>query len=176
MKKRILAALLSAVLMLPVMMLAAAEEAEAPQKTPTPVITAAVYTSPAEDGDPETELEYTYPGSSEMTEVYILKKGITEPNMGTLEIGGEVYSIIGIQTPNPFAGDELTVSGDGKVKVRVNIYRGGCAAPAEGEEVYLAVGVYTGNGDEEALSDLIPFTAPPAGGTVDLLPEAQERK
>ena len=107
-------------------------------------------------------LEYSDPEGRTWIEVYLLKAGEAEPNMGTLERDGNIYSVVGIQTINPDDPNMYAVGADGRTVLNTDLYFGDCPPPAEGEELFLTVGL-TDDSGEEALGELIPITIPAEG-------------
>ena len=117
---------------------------------------------------PMVQIRYNNPEYRTWIEVYMLKKGETEPNMGTVEYEGEIYSVVGIQTIDPNDPDQYKVLEDGDTFLDTDIYLGNCSTPQPGDEVFLTVGL-TGS-DGEAIGELIPITVPEMNETVTALP------
>lgn len=129
-----------------------------------PVIHAASYTNDV--SAPRVALEYTDPQNRDWIEVYLLKQGVVEPNMGTMDVNGETFSVVGIQTINPTDPEMYKVREDGVTELNTELYLGDCPPASPGDAVFLTVGV-TGEDGEETLGDLIPITVPEAGETFD---------
>ena len=127
-----------------------------------PIIHAATYTN--DGAAPRVTLEYTDPQNLDWIEVYLLKKGVVEPNMGTMDVDGETFSVVGIQTINPTDPEMYKVREDGVTELNTELYLGDCAPADPGDEVFLTVGL-TGEDGEEALGELVPVTVPEAGET-----------
>lgn len=117
---------------------------------------------------PIVQIRYNDPEARTWIEVYMLKKGETEPSMGTIEYGGEIYSVVGIQTIDPNNPDQYKVLDDGDTFLDTDLYLGDCDTPQPGDEVYLTVGL-TGD-DGEAIGELIPITVPEMNETVTAFP------
>lgn len=165
MKKRILAALIAATLILGALACAVAEGA------PAPKIRTATYLNGGTI--PIVSMEYTDPENREWIEVYLLKKGEAEPNMGVIEVDGEAYAIVGIQTIDPNDPSAYSLLDDGATLLNTDIYFGDCPLPVVGEELFLTVGL-TGEDGEEALGELVPITVPESGESFTNAPVAIE--
>lgn len=163
MKKRILALLIAALMALGA--LACAEGAV------KPTIRTATYLNGGTI--PTVTMEYTDPENREWIEVYLLKAGESEPNMGVIEVNGEKYSVVGIQTVDPNDPGAYEKQDDGAVSLTTDIYFGDCDLPVVGEELFLTVGL-TGEDGEEALGELIPITIPEDGEAFTNAPVAIE--
>ncbi len=122
---------------------------------------------------PTFSVEYDDPNRCDWIEVYLLKKGEAEPNMGTIEVDGETYAIVGIQTINPQDPNMYSASEDGSTVLNGEFYFGDGEAPGVGEDVFLTVGL-TGEDGEEALGERIPISVPEPGESFTNAPVAIE--
>lgn len=165
MRKRLWIALLAAALALAALACATAEGANAPKLRTATYLNGGTI--------PTVSIEYDDPEHRDWIEVYLLKEDEVEPNMGTVEKDGVVYSVVGIQTIDPNDPDAYAVMEDGVTALNTDLYFGNCEPPAEGDEVFLTVGL-TGADGEEALGELIPITVPPAGEAFTNAPVAIE--
>ena len=165
MSRRLWIALLVAVLALGALACAAAEGANAPKLRTATYLNGGTI--------PTVSLEYTDPEYRDWIEVYLLKEGEVEPNMGTIERDGKVYSIVGIQTIDPNDPDAYTILEDGATALNTDLYFGDGEPPVEGDEVFLTVGL-TGADGEDALGELVPITVPPSGEAFTNAPAAIE--
>ncbi len=154
MRKRLWIALLAATLALAALACAAAEGANAPKLRTATYLNGGTI--------PTVSVEYDDPEYRDWIEVYLLKEGEVSPNMGTIEKDGAVWSVVGIQTIDPNDPDAYAVLADGTTALNTDLYFGSCEPPAEGDEVFMTVGVTVEDG-EEALGELIPITVPPTG-------------
>lgn len=165
MKKKILAAILAVMMVLGALACAAAESATAPK------IKTATYLN---DGTiPTVTMEYSDPENRAWIEVYLLKEGDAQPNMGTIEVGGKTYSVVGIQTIDPDDPSAYSLLDDGTVSLKTDLYFGNCPVPEPGDDLFLTVGL-TAEGSEEELGELIPITIPQSGEAFTNGPEAVE--
>ena len=162
--KKITALMLALLLFAAVLPAGTAEETAAPAR---PTMKEATYT--CQGSVPWVDMQYTDSENRTWIEVYLLKKGVVEPNMGEIEQDGETYSIVGIQTIDPNNPDQYIVLEDGTTRLVTDLYLGSGDPPQPGEEVFLTVGL-TGSDGEEAVGELIPITVPELNGSVTGVP------
>ena len=161
MKNRIIVLLAAALCLCALFSCAAADT------PPEPVIRSAGYLS--QPSAPAVTLEYSDPEHRTWIDVYLLKKGTVSPSMGTVEYGGETWSIVGIQTVDPGNPDMYMILENGRTLLSTELYLGDCGSPSAGEKVYLTVGL-TSDG-AEVLGTPVPLTVPPAGETASYTPD-----
>ena len=117
----------------------------------------------SEDRTPMACIEYLDPTFSTWIEVYLLKKGEVTPNMGTTEIGGELYSIVGIQTIDANNPQVYRLLKSGVTILETDLYLGNCSMPETDDPLYITLGLTDPATHAETILDPIFLTMPEAG-------------